>query len=675
MRIKTKLLMIMYGVVALTIALVAAMYLKTSDMTTEIADMEAAGTVADLSKLVDMYFNGLGNVCKNAAPGVMGMLREDGSIDLPKLDALMAALADSNDNDFISSIYVGLESDGSLHIKDYDPGPEYDSRKRPWYMASAAARGLAITDPYVDTQTGNVVIANSMPLMDASGKLLGVLSAEAFAESLAANIRNARVVGAGFGVLLAADGTILEHPDRNYIIKENFTKASDNISPELAAIGRRMVAGESGWGDYTLHGSMRRVYYAPSKSGYIAGIVLEHAQLSSIVKRVTITQIITGIIAVILIVLCVPFVIRSITSPLAALQGSLDRMAELDLTYDESTKSLEINLGSQTELGKMALSLHRLRNSFTEALKRVRDGINRTASASHTLHNLSESASDSVSGSKLAVLNIRDSAQNALCAVQSTAGSVGEITNSVTMTASSATEAAEASDATSRLSSEVYDMVNHFVTDLKDAGKMSLDGSNQITELGSAVESITEFVSTIGNIAKQTNLLALNAAIEAARVGEAGLGFAVVADEVRNLAEESDQASKRVAEMIEHLTLGTHSAIESTRSTAEAITGIVTMAQDAQRNLKDTLHEVNRLNDAIQTIASVAEEQVASGNEISAMATNASRDMDNVANEIAEVVNLSEETSEAIRVVNSEAEDLSALSRELEKVIADFRIE
>ncbi|MDR3322042.1 MAG: methyl-accepting chemotaxis protein [Synergistaceae bacterium] len=675
MRIKTKLLMIMCGVVALTVVLVTAMYLKTSDMTTEIANLEAAGTVADLSRLVDMYFTGLGNICRNAVPGVMGMLREDGSFDRPRLDALMAALADSNDHDFVSSIYMGLESDGSLHIKDYDPGPEYDSRKRPWYTTSVAAGGLAITDPYVDTQTGNVVIANSMPLKDASGKLLGVLSTEAFAESLAANIRSARVVGAGFGVLLAADGTVLEHPDRDYIIRENFTKASDNISPELAAIGRRMVTGGAGWGDYTLHGSMRRVYYAPGKSGYIAGIVLEHSQLSGIVKRVTITQIITGIIAVILIALCVPFVIRSIIRPLAALQGSLDRMAELDLTYDESTKSLETRLGSRTELGKMALSLHRLRDSFTEALTRVRDGIDRTASAAHTLLNLSESANESVAGSKLAVLNIRDSAHNALSAVQSTAGSVGDITSSVTMTASSATEAAEASNAASRLSGEVCEMVNRFVADLEGAGKMSLEGSSQITELGSAVESITGFVSTIGSIAKQTNLLALNAAIEAARVGEAGRGFAVVADEVRNLAEESDQASKRVAEMIGHLKAGTLSAIESTRSTAEAITGIISVAQDARRNLRDMLHEVNRLDDAIQTIASVAGEQVSSGNEISAMATNASRDMGSVANEIAEVVNSAEKTTEAIRVVNSEAEGLSALSRELEKVIADFRIE
>jgi methyl-accepting chemotaxis protein len=44
--------------------------------------------------------------------------------------------------------------------------------------------------------------------------------------------------------------------------------------------------------------------------------------------------------------------------------------------------------------------------------------------------------------------------------------------------------------------------------------------------------------------------MALNTAIEAARAGEQGRGFAVVAEEVRKLAEQSQEAAKKIAGLI-----------------------------------------------------------------------------------------------------------------------------
>ena len=85
---------------------------------------------------------------------------------------------------------------------------------------------------------------------------------------------------------------------------------------------------------------------------------------------------------------------------------------------------------------------------------------------------------------------------------------------------------------------------------LESNGKMR-DMVDSMNEINGASKEIDKIIATINEIASQTNLLALNASIEAARAGEAGKGFAVVANQVNVLADQSAQAAKESATLIE----------------------------------------------------------------------------------------------------------------------------
>lgn len=64
------------------------------------------------------------------------------------------------------------------------------------------------------------------------------------------------------------------------------------------------------------------------------------------------------------------------------------------------------------------------------------------------------------------------------------------------------------------------------------------------------VKETDKIIQFINKITQQTNILGLNASIEAARAGEHGRGFAIVAKEVQKLATNSEDFTKKIAEIL-----------------------------------------------------------------------------------------------------------------------------
>ena len=677
MKIKTKLVLLFGVIVLVVVMLIAVVYAKTTFMVTEIANTTAADNVGYMTKTIDFYFQELINIPDSMIPGFKIFINEtDGSVDQDSIQMLLSEILKYKESEKLMEIYLGVDSSGEFFTGTQgELPPGFDPRQRGWYKDAAAKRGTVVTEPYTDVGTGKTVISVAIPIFSSGNeKLLGVLGVDIDIVNIASYIQESSVLGAGYGIFLAPNGMILVHPDASFIVAENMSKESSKIPPTLAAIGRRMITGATGYGDYQLDGTTRRVYYGSSKSGYIAGIVFPHEELKQLAGSVTFTQIIAGIIALIVVTVYVLLMIPGIIKPLKAVQDSLENMAALDLTTDASSARVLERLNRKTELGGMADSLQNMRGAFREILESIRSGVEQLTASSGILDELSQNATQEVNNSKSAAANVEQLTKDALRSMEATASAVDEVSNAATMTATSATQGAEASSTTSRLSAEVADMVNGFVNELQSVGNASAENSKGMAEVGESVEAIGEFVAAIGRIASQTNLLALNAAIEAARAGDAGRGFAVVADEVRKLAEESNVASHHVSQMMEKLEVGTKNAMASSQDSAQVITQIIDRAKVTQENLRNANNHIDLVNDAVQTIAAAAEEQAASSNEIAESSGHAKNSIGDVAREISSVARAASETQEAIQKVTVEAAHLSSISTDLEQLLSRFTI-
>lgn len=192
--------------------------------------------------------------------------------------------------------------------------------------------------------------------------------------------------------------------------------------------------------------------------------------------------------------------------------------------------------------------------------------------------------------------------------------------------------------------------------------------SKVIAELGNNSNQIGQIIELISGISEQTNLLALNAAIEAARAGEAGRGFSVVADEIRKLAEESADASGRIAQLIVEIRNGVDTAVEKMDGSIKSVDSCVGAIEENGRIFSEINVQAEHLKDAVADMTrSVRVMTESSGNfeRIMQEINNASREFVSNAQDVSassqEQVALTEEIISFAKALASMSEELSSL--------------
>ena len=200
------------------------------------------------------------------------------------------------------------------------------------------------------------------------------------------------------------------------------------------------------------------------------------------------------------------------------------------------------------------------------------------------------------------VADVHEQVSGVQVASQEIAAANNDLASRTEQTASSLEETAAAMEqqtATVRQNSDSAQQASELA---RTATQVAAKGGQEVANVVSTMEMIShssrkiaDIISVIDGIAFQTNILALNAAVEAARAGEQGRGFAVVASEVRSLAGRSAAAAKEIKGLIDDSVDKVEGGSRLVASTGQTMTEVVT--------------QVNRVNDLIAEITSASKEQ------------------------------------------------------------------
>lgn len=309
----------------------------------------------------------------------------------------------------------------------------------------------------------------------------------------------------------------------------------------------------------------------------------------------------------------ITFVRKSVAKPLTVMVTTMSAVAggDLEVAIPLSRRDDEIGaLGQALMTFKEALRAQRESDRLQESLRSEAERTGR-----QSLLEMCEMLEGDLESAVLQVLQFSNEATKA---GESVAGNSRAISEEALIVASSAEQASQnvtsVSAATEELSTagreiarravQSADLTSQAVSEVERAGKT-------VAGLSSAADQIGEVVNLISAVAAQTNLLALNATIEAARAGEAGRGFAVVATEVKALAQKTSDAVVDIKERIELISNSSTESVsvltsigQAVRSINEANSGMASAAEEQEATLQEVARSLAEASTGVQAVAS-----------------------------------------------------------------------
>ena len=456
--------------------------------------------------------------------------------------------------------YVYME-DGSPVFTDIYLNAEYDYPNTDWYVnGKNSSGGLAWSDVYYDHVSGVTMLTGAQPFYDENKQFLGTTTADMDGTEIQRIVRTVKVGDTGKALLIGANGAYISSWD-NAKTPEMLIK--NDPDPNLAALGEIIQSHERGAASFVQNEVEHKVYYKTlPMTGWRLAIVIEEAEIASVVREMTVIMLVVTLATLIIMFLAIISLTRYLSNKL----GQITDFSKLAAAGNFANRSV---IDSKDEFSLIAEFLNLMLGDLCR-MSRSRDEM--LAKSSGLVSEIEESTVEAFHGSR---------------------------------------QMAEKTAENAKIAREAADMMA-VIRSSAEKGSGQMDHMMQaVGEVNEASGQIEKVIKVIDDIAFQTNILALNASVEAARAGEYGKSFGVVAEEVRVLASRSAEAAKETEKLLEN--------------TVEKANLSLAIATETSVSLKEIVGGINRGAEIAAQIAQLSDEQAAAIEQVNSGINHAAR--------------------------------------------------
>lgn len=240
-----------------------------------------------------------------------------------------------------------------------------------WFQIPKELHQPIWSEPYFDEGGGKIIMSTYSVPFYKNNKFSGVVTVDISLQWLKHYVSNLKILESGYAFLISRNGTIITHPNEDYIMNESiFSIAEEANAPEIRNIGKHAQQGGT---DFLPFRSIflkekSYLYYTPLPSNkWALAIIVPEDELLADLHQLNTDLLLIGIAGLLLLIITVALIASRITNPLR-------RLAHI--TQDIGGGNFNVNLPetkSNDEIARLNKSIKRMQDELQDYFENLKE--------------------------------------------------------------------------------------------------------------------------------------------------------------------------------------------------------------------------------------------------------------------------------------------------------------
>ncbi len=229
------------------------------------------------------------------------------------------------------------------------------------YFKAVMEDSVVVSNPIISRTTGNPITAVAAPIKNEDGKVEGVMFAAINLIKLSNIIEHLKYnYPNSYSYIVDKNGLIIAHPQVEYILSENITIKSDNISEETSKASAEILKNDEGASEYSFKNvtSMNYYHIIPNTDGWKLIIMIPVDYWHAPIRYSSTRHMLIGLVGLIIASIFGFFIAKSISTPIIKLRGVFTEAAAGDLTVRSA-------IDDDDEIGDAARSFNKMMDTIS----------------------------------------------------------------------------------------------------------------------------------------------------------------------------------------------------------------------------------------------------------------------------------------------------------------------